>query len=229
RQIVLRANQSIEEFGPIFDALGLLDPSDPEQMRANLEIRKENSPRGAEARRKLREAIELKNYEFNAHGVELGHRYRSRAVVPDGTPEPAYTRDPELYYHPTTWPGARLPHAWLEVRGRKVSTLDLAGKGRFALFTGIGGEAWMEAAREVSARTGVEIAAYTIGPARDAHDIYDDWARAREVEESGCVLVRPDAHVAWRAHQAAGDATGELRRVMETLLGVLEPVGGGAA
>ena len=59
-------------------------------------------------------AIELKNYEFNAHGVELGHRYRSGAVIPDGTPEPEFTRDPELYYHPTTWPGARLPHAWLE-------------------------------------------------------------------------------------------------------------------
>ena len=67
--------------------------------------------------RKLKAAIELKNYEFNAHGVELGHRYRSDAVVPDGTPEPEYTRDPELYYHPTTWPGARLPHAWLEHRG----------------------------------------------------------------------------------------------------------------
>ena len=147
RQIVLRANQSIEEFGPIFDALGLLDTSDPEQMRANMEVRKENSPAGAEARRKLRAAIELKNYEFNAHGVELAQRYRSDAVVPDGTPEPEYTRDPELYYHATTWPGARLPHAWLEHHGRKVSTHDLAGKGRFALFTGIGGEAWMDAAR----------------------------------------------------------------------------------
>ena len=53
RQIVLRANKSIEEFGPIFDALGLLDTNDPEQMRANMEVRKENSPRGAEARAKL--------------------------------------------------------------------------------------------------------------------------------------------------------------------------------
>ena len=227
RQIVLRANQSIEEFGPIFDALGLLDTSDPEQMRANMEIRKESSPAGAEARRKLKAAIELKNYEFNAHGVELGQRYRSDAVVPDGTPEPEYTRDPELYYHATTWPGARLPHAWLEYRGRKVSTHDLAGKGRFALLTGIGGEAWLDAAREVSARTGVEIAPFMIGPARDAHDIYDDWARAREVEESGCVLVRPDAHVAWRANEVAEDATAELGRVMETLLGVAAPVGGG--
>jgi 2,4-dichlorophenol 6-monooxygenase len=227
RQIVLRANQSIEEFGPIFDALGLLDTSDPEQMRANMEIRKESSPAGAEARRKLREAIELKNYEFNAHGVELGQRYRSGAVVPDGTPEPEYTRDPELYYHATTWPGARLPHVWLEHHGRKVSTHDLAGKGRFTLFTGIGGEAWLDAAREVSARTGVEIAPFMIGPARDAHDTYDDWARAREVEESGCVLVRPDAHVAWRANEVAGDATAELGRVMESLLGVAAPVGGG--
>jgi 2,4-dichlorophenol 6-monooxygenase len=226
RQIVLRANQSIEEFGPIFDALGLLEASGPEQMRANMEIRKENSPRGAAARAKLRTAIELKNYEFNAHGVELGQRYRSDAVVSDGTPEPEYTRDPELYYHPTTWPGARLPHVWLEHRRAKVSTHDLAGKGRFTLFTGIGGEGWVEAAAAVSERTGVEIAAYVIGPARDAHDTYDDWARAREVEEHGCVLVRPDAHVAWRSMTAVEDPTAELGRVMESLLGVRVPVGG---
>jgi 2,4-dichlorophenol 6-monooxygenase len=188
-------------------------------MRANMEIRKESSPAGAEARRKLRAAIELKNYEFNAHGVELGQRYRSNAVIPDGTDEPAYERDPELYYHATTWPGARLPHAWVEHRGQKVSTLDLAGKGRFALLTGIGGEDWVDAARAVSERTGVEIAPYVIGPARDAHDIYDDWARLREVEESGCVLVRPDQHVAWRSMEAARDAVGELGRVMATLLG----------
>src|SRR3954465_15699626 len=227
RQIVLGGNRSIEEFGPIFDALGLLGTSDPDQMRANMEVRKENSPAGAEARRKLKAAIELKNYEFNAHGVELGQRYRSGAVVPDGTPEPEYTRDSELYYHPTTWPGARLPHAWLEHRGEKVSTHDLAGKGRFTLLTGIGGEAWLDAAADVTQRTGVPIAAFVIGPARDAHDIYDDWTRAREVGETGCVLVRPDAHVAWRANEVGGDATAELGRVMESLLGVAAPVRGG--
>ncbi|HEY6890069.1 MAG TPA: FAD-dependent monooxygenase, partial [Solirubrobacter sp.] len=226
KQIVLRANQSIEEFGPIFDALGLLDTTDPAQMKANMEIRKENSERGAAARAKLKAAIELKNYEFNAHGVELGHRYRSGAVIPDGTPEPEFTRDPELYYHPTTWPGARLPHAWLEHKGERVSTHDLAGKGRFTLFTGIGGEGWLEAAAEVTQRTGVPVVALVIGPARDAHDIYDDWARAREVEESGCVLVRPDAHVAWRSAAMVDDPVAELGRVMESLLGVLEPVGG---
>jgi 2,4-dichlorophenol 6-monooxygenase len=219
KQIVERANQSIREFGPIFEALGLLETNDPQRMIANMEIRKENSPRGAEAREKLRKAIELKNYEFNAHGVEMNQRYRSAAVVSDGTAEPPYERDPELYYHPTTWPGARLPHCWLEHQGRKVSTLDLAGKGRFTLLTGIGGEAWKVAAAEVSARTGVEIACYTIGPGREVLDTYDDWARLREVMEDGCILVRPDAHVAWRSHRVVTDCAGVLYQVMRQVLG----------
>ena len=218
KQIVLRANQSIDEFGPIFEALGLLDTSDPEVMRAHMEARKEDTPEAAEQRRKLREAIELKNYEFNAHGVEMNHRYRSAAVVPDGTPEPEFTRDPELYYRPTTWPGARLPHVWLEHQGRRVSSHDLVGKGRFALLTGIGGDRWVAAAREVSGQTGVEIAPYLIGPGRDVLDTYDDWARAREVDESGAVLVRPDGHVAWRSAVLADDPAAVLGLVMRQLL-----------
>jgi 2,4-dichlorophenol 6-monooxygenase len=231
KQIVTRANQSIEEFAPIFEALGVLGTTDPEQMRANMELRKVDSPPGADAREKLRAAIELKNYEFNAHGVELGQRYRSDAVVPDGTPEPPYDRDPELYYHPTTWPGARLPHVWLEHRGHKlssskagaqgemVSTHDLAGKGRFALFTGIGGDGWVNAAARVSADLGIEIVAYVIGPGREVLDTYDDWARAREVSESGCVLVRPDTHVGWRSQCLVENPRAALAWVMETLLG----------
>ena len=113
-QIVKRANKSIEEFGPIFEALGLLDTEDPGQMERNMAARMEDTPAGAEQRAKLRRAIELKNYEFNAHGVELGQRYRSAAVVSDGIAEPAFERDHELYYHATTWPGAHLPHCWLE-------------------------------------------------------------------------------------------------------------------
>jgi 2,4-dichlorophenol 6-monooxygenase len=219
KQIVERANKSRTEFGPIFEALGLSETRSAEQMQASVEARKESTPRAAEQREKLRKAIELKNYEFNAHGVELGQRYRSAAVVPDGTPEPEHDRDPELYYHATTWPGARLPHCWLMRDGDRISTHDLAGGGRFALFTGIGGEGWKEAAKEVSARTGVEIAAYEIGPGREVLDLYDDWARLSEVEESGCVLVRPDAHVAWRRAAVADDCAAELGRAMDRILG----------
>jgi 2,4-dichlorophenol 6-monooxygenase len=219
RQIVLRANKSIEEFGPIFDALGLSDTSDPELMQARIDGRAANTAAGQRQRQALREALELKDYEFNAHGVELGQRYDSAAVVSDGTPEPAYVRDRELYYHPTTWPGARLPHVWLGRGGRKVSTHDLAGKGRFCLLTGIAGEAWAQAAATAGGKLGIEVAAHVIGPGREYIDVYEDWARAREVGEDGCVLVRPDAHVAWRSGGLVDDPETELGRVLAAVLG----------
>jgi 2,4-dichlorophenol 6-monooxygenase len=218
RQIVLRANKSIEEFGPIFEALGFTDTSDPDVMNRRMRARADDTPEAARQREQLRVALELKDYEFNAHGVELGQRYRSCAVVADGTPEPPYARDRELYYHPTTWPGARLPHCWLGRGGHKVSTHDLAGKGRFALLTGISGQRWIGAAEQVAGELGIEIAAYVIGPGREYTDLYDDWARLREVAEDGCVLVRPDAHVGWRAATLAADPAGELRGALESML-----------
>jgi 2,4-dichlorophenol 6-monooxygenase len=218
RQIVERANQSIEEFGGIFDALGLTDAADAEQVLANMAALKESTPEAAARRGQLRAALELKNYEFNGHGVELNQRYRSTAVAQDGSAEPPYHRDPQLYYQPTTWPGARLPHCWLDRRGEAVSTLDLAGKGRFTLLTGIGGEAWRDAAMEVSAGTGVDVACFVIGPGREISDPYGDWARLSEVADSGCVLVRPDGHVAWRRQSVANDCAAELGRVLNQLL-----------
>jgi 2,4-dichlorophenol 6-monooxygenase len=220
KQIVDRANKSIQEFGPIFEALGLLDTKDPHQMQANMQARKQSTPEAAEQRDDLRKAVELKNYEFNCHGVELNQRYHSAAVVSDGTPEPVPARDFELYYHPTTWPGARLPHVWLEVGGAQVSTKDLAGQGRFALLTGISGEPWANAAEMVGDELGVDIAAYVIGPGRAVLDTYDDWVRAREVSEAGCVLVRPDGYVAWRSQDLVDDAVGVLAEAMRKCLGL---------
>ncbi|MCM6777446.1 FAD-dependent monooxygenase [Nocardia sp. CDC159] len=219
RQVVLRANKSIEEFGAILAALGIDDTSDPETMRAAIAERRDDTPAGARKRRELRTALELKDYEFNAHGVELGQRYRSGAIVGDGTAEPGYTRDPELYYHPTTHPGARLPHVWLgTATGHRVSTLDLCGHGRFAVLTGIGGQPWADAAVAVADKLGIEIAAHVIGPGRTHTDLYDDWARVREIGEDGCVLVRPDMHVAWRA---AGPVAEPERTLLEALSAVL--------
>lgn len=218
KQIVLRANKSIEEFGAILEALDVLGTNDPVVMRRNIEARRDNSPEGAKRREDLRKALELKDYEFNTHGVEMGQRYASSAVVSDGTPEPAYTQDPELFYHPTTWPGARLPHVWLGKDGYKVSTKDLGGQGRFALFTGISGGEWENAAKKVSAELGIDIAPYIIGPGHTYTDLYDDWARVREVNEAGCVLVRPDNFVGWRSHDLPKDTYAALLQTMKSLL-----------
>ena len=117
-------------------------------MKANMASCDDNNPAAAEQREALRKAIAFKSYEFNCHGVEMNQRYESSAIVPDGAAEPEWKRDRELYYQASTRPGAHLPHVWLfDKDNREVSTLDLAGKGRFTVFTGIGGEAWADAAR----------------------------------------------------------------------------------
>ena len=167
----------------------------------------------------MRKAIAFKSYEFNCHGVEMNQRYASRAVVPDGTPEPPWRRDAELYYQATTWPGARLPHVWLEQHGKQVSTLDVCGKGRFTLLTGIGGDGWVAAAEALSARFGIDIACAVIGPGRALLDIFGDWAAIREIDEAGCVLVRPDHHVAFRAMSVSATPERTLGAALEQLLG----------
>ena len=220
KQIVDRANKSIGEFGPIFDALGLLSTSDPDAMKANMESRKEATPVAQERRQKLREAIAYKVYEFDAHGVEMNQRYVSQAVVNDGEAAPAFKEDAELYFQATSYPGARMPHVWLEKDRKQLSSLDLVGQGRFTLITSIGGDAWIKAAQSVSAKTGVEIATVTIGPGCDVEDPFGYWASAREIEDGGCLLVRPDQHVAWRAKASVKDACAELSRVMSAILGV---------
>ncbi|MBC7978609.1 MAG: FAD-dependent monooxygenase [Myxococcales bacterium] len=220
KQIVTRANKSIEDFPPIFEAVGLLSSSDPATAAAYIDARKAPTADGKARRKQLHAAIAHKSYEFNCHGVELNQRYASRAIVADGTPEPAYLRDPELYYQATTWPGARVPHVWLEHAGTRCSTIDLVGHDRFTLFTGIGGEPWRTAAASVAARFGIAVTVLSIGPAGcDALDLYGDWYRDSEIDEAGCILVRPDMHVAWRAHDLADEPTLALTRVFERLLG----------
>ena len=218
RQIVERANQSIGETGRIFQALGLLSTEDPEQMRANMDARKLPGGASEKQRELLREAVAFKDYEFNTHGVELDQRYRSAAVVPDGTTAPVNPRDEELFHHPTTWPGAKVPHAWLGRGTDRISTLDLGGGGRFALLTGIGGQAWVAAAAAVATALGVELTAATIGPGADYEDLYGDWARLREVGDTGCVLLRPDNYVGFRSPGLPGDPQEALGAALRRIL-----------
>ncbi|MEQ8482701.1 MAG: FAD-dependent monooxygenase [Hoeflea sp.] len=219
KQIVTRANQSIGEFGPIFEALGMDGGTDIEKIQASMDARCDATEAAEKQRETLRKALAFKKYEFDAHGVEMNQRYKSAAAVTDGQPEPDFSKDSELHYQPTTWPGARLPHAWVyDADGRRHSTLDLAGKGRFTLLTGISGEGWIEAAKAVGDALGVPVEVHVIGPRRKWVDHHGDWATSRETAESGCVLVRPDHHVAWRANTLPADPAGELMRALSSVL-----------
>jgi 2,4-dichlorophenol 6-monooxygenase len=220
KEIVLRANKSGREFGRLFEALGISDTDSEAQTRARMEERKLNTPEGAAKREAIQRAMEIKDYEFNAHGVELGQFYESSAVVTDGFGRPEPERDPELYYQPSTVPGSRLPHVWVGDSARKCSTHDLVPTEGFALITGITGEAWAEAAAKVAASLGVRLDPTVIGPGREVADLYFDWAKTREVEENGAILVRPDKHVGWRSHRMVADPGAALLEAMSAILSV---------
>jgi 2,4-dichlorophenol 6-monooxygenase len=193
---------------------------DHARIEANMAARCDDGPAGEAQREALRAAIANKKYEFDAHGVEMNQRYASGAIVTDGQAEPAFPADPELHYAPTTWPGARLPHAWVyDAKGARHSTLDLCGRGQFTLLTGIGGDAWVAVAQALSGRLGLPIRTHTIGPRCAIADHTGDWARASEIGDAGCLLVRPDHHVAWRAPAMTTDPQGDLARALSTILG----------
>ncbi|MEU1593245.1 FAD-dependent monooxygenase [Streptomyces sp. NPDC005708] len=220
RQIVERANLSRDQFGPIFDVLGVGAGSDEETIAEGLAALRDGTPEGAKKRRLLEEAVQLKNYEFNAHGVEFNQRYASGAVVPDGGPDEHWSGDPELVARPTTRPGAKLPHAWLVGSGgERISTLDVVGQGVFTVLTGLSGGSWEAAAEACRDELGVPLRFVCIGEA-GCRDAYGEWSRVAEMDEGGVLLVRPDGYVAWR--RATGPETEESAR--EELLGALRQV-----
>ena len=219
KQIVTRANQSIAEFGPIFEALGLTDTQDPVKMKKNMDERKQNSPKAEKQRQALREAIAFKKYEFDAHGVEMNHRYKSNSVLTEGDKEPEFKKDKELFYQPTTYPGARIPHAWVyDKTGVKHSLLDLCGKGNFSIFTGIGGEEWLKAAKNIETQLGIKIQCNIIGPDQDFEDHAGEWSSIREISDSGLILVRPDQHICWRSKDMMSNSSEKLMDVMKKIL-----------
>ena len=215
---VQRAITSLGEMAEIDKALGYEPGQSTEDGWAALRQLDEPGPAGEARRAALREAIALTDRQFNAHGVELGYRYHSTAIVEDGSPEPSPPRDAELYYTATTRPGARVPHARLERDGAGLSTLDLPAGLGFALLTGPGGEPWAEAAKQASAATGVSIDVHVIGSGA-LLDPYGEWAALREVASTGCVLVRPDRHIAWRAAHLQPDSAGLLTAALAQVLG----------
>jgi 2,4-dichlorophenol 6-monooxygenase len=202
RQVVMRANQSRLDYAPLNRALRDLDSPDP--VRDGLRKLADPGPDGVARRAALADALQLKDTEFNALGTETNQRCVSGAVIADAdVGEETFARDPGLHAQATTRPGAKIPHVWLvDAEGRRISTLDVVGKGLFTLVTGLSGVAWVEGAGalgEPCLRTVV------IG-APGALDAYYAWHRVREIDEAGALLVRPDGVVAWRHRTAAADA-----------------------
>lgn len=214
KQIVQRANQSRLDYAPLNACFRVPGAENP--VLEGIKRFRDPGPDGKAARKAVLDALRLKDTEFNALGLELNQRYDSSAVVSDGTGAEVSDRDPVLHLNPTTRPGAKLPHAWLVGRtGMRVSTLDIVGKGMMTLITGLSGDAWAAAAERLSLPF---LKTVVIG-APEYQDLYCDWQEAREIDEDGVILVRPDGYVAWRK-LAGASSTDEAEAMLREVLSV---------
>jgi 2-polyprenyl-6-methoxyphenol hydroxylase-like FAD-dependent oxidoreductase len=149
----------------------------------------QQSAEGDEARlTMMRNLYAYRLREFRTEGIQLGYRYRSSPIcVPDDDIEPP---DDHMLYRPSTYPGARAPHARL-ADGR--STLDLFGS-EYVLLR-------FDAQIDASA---FRSAAQTLSIPLADHSVTD--AKVAALYERPLVLVRPDGHVAWRGSAMPADA-----------------------
>jgi 2-polyprenyl-6-methoxyphenol hydroxylase-like FAD-dependent oxidoreductase len=160
----------------------------------------DDTPEGAEARRKISEHIRqeyegMRNWGVRS-GIHLGHIYApSPIVVNDGTPLPP---DDTWDYHPTSYPGARAPHAWIS---DGISTIDLFGD-HFVLLRFGRRPPNATPLLRAAAQQGVDIV---------VHD-FDDPAIC-ELYERRLVLVRPDGHVGWRSDALPDDPHAVVARL----------------
>ena len=185
---------------------------------------------GARLRKDLRTLMEETDDEFNALGIQMNQIYSksSLIVMEDDDSAPDLSGINLLKQQViSTFPGFHLPHVWVVKDGlsERISTLDLAGHGQFVLFTGIGGDCWLQAAEMISKDDGLPLRGYGIGRGLGYLDVCWDWENVRGVEEDGVVLVRPDHFVCWRCIQAPSDPSGRLREVMQQVLGRRETQG----
>lgn len=159
----------------------------------------DDTPAGRRTRDALAAVADVEQRKSNEMvGAELGYRYVNSPIICDipGGPEHRFRE-----YEPTTWPGARLPHVWLNdgsaiqdripSEGFTILKLGRSNADVSALAKAIAGRAAPISVLEIEDQI--------------ARDIY------------GCdvLLLRPDLHVVWRgndpveAAEIAAIATGQ--------------------
>jgi hypothetical protein len=140
----------------------------------------EESAAGHAARKDLAAVANVEQRKVNEMiGAELGYRYVDSPIIDNipGGPEHLF-RD----YRPTTWPGARLPHAWLE----GVPVQDLIPTDGYTLLR-------LNPAHDT---TSLESAFEARGVPLTVLDLPEQPVRA--IYERDLLLLRPDMHVTWR-------------------------------
>ncbi len=145
---------------------------------------RDDTPSGMETRANLARVAAVEQRKSNEMiGAELGYRYVGSPIIwPQDAEGPEHDfRD----YRPTTWPGARLPHVWLD---DGTALQDRVGAGYTLLRLG----------RAPADGAGLSRAFAELGAPFAILDVPDNTAR--EIYGYDLLLLRSDMHVVWRGN-----------------------------
>jgi 2-polyprenyl-6-methoxyphenol hydroxylase-like FAD-dependent oxidoreductase len=150
---------------------------------------RENTPAGADTRTRMAGLFDTQQRKVTEiSGIEAGYRYVNSPIV---WHEPGDGPDPDNpSYLPTAWPGARLPHVWLQ-DGDALH--DRLGPGYTLLR--LGGTRADTSSLEQSFRE--------MRAPLEVQDVPGE--RPRDIYQFDLLLVRPDLHVVWRGNELPQD------------------------
>lgn len=154
------------------------------------------NPRSRRLREQMARAIPNQEEHFVASGLEFGYSYTGPLIADAEGPCPS---GDVSRYHPTTHPGARLPHACIRRDdGSQTTTHDAIAPRGLTLFTA-DPRLW-----------GTHLANWHATPltlvtlAAPSEDGQAALIALFDVGEHGAVVVRPDGHVVWRTRSGGG-------------------------
>jgi 2-polyprenyl-6-methoxyphenol hydroxylase-like FAD-dependent oxidoreductase len=147
------------------------------------------TPEGQAARDNLARVADVEQRKTNEMiGAELGYRYVDSPIIHNipGGPEHLFRE-----YHPTAWPGARLPHLWMPDGTAIQDHIPDTGYALLRLRENKAGTSALEAAFR---NRGAPINILELNS-----------EVAREVYGHDLLLLRPDLHVVWRGNAPPAD------------------------
>jgi len=152
---------------------------------------RDNTPAGAATRAQLVETAKTEQRKSNEMtGAELGYHYAGSPLVAAEPGEgPVYDF---VDYRPSTWPGVRLPHTWLDDGAAMQDRIGYDG-----------GFTLLRLGRSGADVTGIGSAFSVLKAPLRVLDIPDAGPRA--VYGCDLLLLRPDLHVAWRGNLPPDD------------------------
>ena len=151
--------------------------------------------------------LQEKDDENQSDGIEFGYRYGgSQVIVSDD--EGAEPEQSTRRYVPSTWPGVRPPHVFLE--DGETSIFDVLGEGKqYSLIDFTSDGRWIKAVEPIAKEMKIPLTMVEL----------PEEASARQIWERDAVMVRPDDHVCWRAPSSGEIESIDFNRILRTVTG----------